>query len=46
MSVYLSGSSETTTTRLAPSAAICEAICGTVKPLSADWPPVIATASL
>jgi hypothetical protein len=29
-----------------PSAASCRVIWGTVKPLSARWPPVMATASL
>ena len=43
---YLSGSSVTTTTRLAPSAATWRATCGTVRPPSLAWPPVIATASL
>src|SRR5262249_1901348 len=35
-----------TTTRFAPSAATWRAICGTVRPPSLAWPPVIATASL
>ena len=43
---YLSGSSVTTTTRLAPSAATWRATCGTVRSPSTGWPPVIATASL
>jgi hypothetical protein len=43
---YFQGSSVTTTTFLAPSAATWRAICGTVSPPSLAWPPVIATASL
>ena len=43
---YFFGSSVTTTTRLAPSAATWRAICGTVRPPSCVWPPVMATASL
>ena len=43
---YFFGSSLTTTTRLAPSAATCAAIFGTVRLPSCIWPPVMATASL
>ena len=43
---YFHGSSVTTTTRLAPSAATWRAICGTLSPPSLAWPPVMATASL
>ena len=43
---YFFGSSLTTTTRLAPSAATCAAIFGTVRLPSFIWPPVMATASL
>ena len=43
---YLSGSSVTTTTFLAPSAATCWVISGTDSGPSCGWPPVMATASL
>src|SRR5436853_2361786 len=43
---YFHGSSVTTTIFLAPSAATCRAMIGTLKPPSLRCPPVIATASL